>query len=531
MQRRKFLVGVGAATAGGAALIGTGAFSRIESQRAVTIEVAEDPDAYLGLDKCDTPNGSYAHLDEHGHLQLLMNPENPHHTGDLEPSNLGAGINSDSQTWFDNVFQICNQGKEAACIHIEDSEDWPRVVDDDFPDDDYSEYDGDRRVDFYLGDDDSASIIGEANAFSLDLGECVCIGLKTNSKGLSDGDELLSVLENEITIVADVDGDCFDDPSPVECEECSFDTSVTTSSEVTVESTNSGGFPAISAFLDIETAAGESGDLTSGDFVLCEDSCEQEVSVEITGEDKPVDFVFALDVTGSMGPYIDGLKNDIQSFIDDLEAEGIDARYALYLFGDDDGSGQEPPAVFLKQDFTSDSSEFKDAVDDTSLGEEVGLGGLIPEDNYEVIITPTCELSFRTGAERAFIDITDAPSDEDPDQNVCGLPEIKQSAIDVLNGDISGFDGFTYFAVSPTRTGTHEKRTIADEVDGTWIELGSDFDPILSAIESEIAGSYRVSYTTTNPVEDGTNRMVVIEIEDPAEGTLYAVTNYTAPST
>ena len=49
MRRRHVLASMGAATAGASALVGTGAFSRVESQRDVTIEVVGDEDAYLGL--------------------------------------------------------------------------------------------------------------------------------------------------------------------------------------------------------------------------------------------------------------------------------------------------------------------------------------------------------------------------------------------------------------------------------------------------------------------------------------------------
>ena len=202
MDRRKFLVGLGSTSIGGSALLGSGAFSRVESQRAVTIQVAEDPDAYLGMDKCriggtETPNSSYAWLDDYGHLAIEMNPENP----TVGESPLGKGINSDSRAWFDNVFQLCNNGKEDICVYIEDDEDWP-----DASDEGYEE----RRVDFYLGGNREGSIIGEENQFVLELGTCVCIGLKTNSKGLSEGDELLDELDNEIRIIADVD--CIDEP-------------------------------------------------------------------------------------------------------------------------------------------------------------------------------------------------------------------------------------------------------------------------------------------------------------------------------
>ncbi|MDR5672522.1 hypothetical protein RH858_05075 [Halalkaliarchaeum sp. AArc-GB] len=208
MDRRRFLVGLGSASVGGSALLGSGAFSRVEAQRSVTIQVAEDPDAYLGMDKCsiggsETPNSSYAHLDGNGHLEILMNPDNP----TIGETDLGEGINSDSRMWADNVFQLCNQGKENACIWIEDYDD--ELSDPPEP------YEDERRVDFYLGDNRDRSIVGEDNAIGLPLGECVCIGLKTNSKGLSEGDELLEELDNEIRIVADVDGDCTFDPEEI----------------------------------------------------------------------------------------------------------------------------------------------------------------------------------------------------------------------------------------------------------------------------------------------------------------------------
>ena len=193
MKRRNFVLGIGAASVGGSALLGSGAFSKVESQRSVTVQVAEDPNAYLGMDKCDTPNGSYVDIDDNGHLEVLMNPDNP----TVGSSPLGEGVNSDSTTWADSVFQICNQGKEDACLWIEDSEDWPTVPE--------GEMDaGERRVDFYLEGDDETSIVGIDNAILLELGACVCIGIKTRTYGLSDGDELLSALDNEVTITADV---------------------------------------------------------------------------------------------------------------------------------------------------------------------------------------------------------------------------------------------------------------------------------------------------------------------------------------
>ena len=201
MKRRTFLASAGSASIGASALISTGAFSRVESDRAVSIAVAEDSDAYLGLDKCDTPNGSYAHPDGKGHLEILMNPENP----TIGDTPLGEGVNSNSTSIFDRVFQICNQGKEAVCVWIEDDDEWPM-------------YDGERRVEFYLEDDRDSTIIGEEHGILLEVGACACIGISVKSHGLEEGDTLLDEIDDQITIIADVDGECA--PANGECVEC-----------------------------------------------------------------------------------------------------------------------------------------------------------------------------------------------------------------------------------------------------------------------------------------------------------------------
>ena len=198
MDRRKFLVGVGGTAIGGSAIIGSGAFTRVESQRRTKIEVAHDKDAYLGLDGCPkSPNSSYTGHDESGHLYVEMSPKNPTDVG-------GYGLNSDSRTYADDVFQICNQGKQPICVWIGDDEEWPY-------------YGDERRVEFYFGssadaDDltDLDSVIGEENAIPLEVGTCVCVGIAAVTKELSEGDQLLEDLGNEIVIHADADAECIE---------------------------------------------------------------------------------------------------------------------------------------------------------------------------------------------------------------------------------------------------------------------------------------------------------------------------------
>lgn len=197
MERRKFILGTGAASLGGSGLIGTGAFSRVESQRQVRVEAAEDPDAYLGLDECDTLHGdNYVEIDDNGHLEVDIG-ENP---------NGGEGVNSNSLTFFDNVFKIRNQGKEKACVWID--ADVKYHPDTSLP-----------LIDFYVLDgDDQRSIRGVEQSIGLGVGDSFCVGIRTYTKNLESGDRLLE--DDRIVVNADVDPDgeidCpqLDDPDP-----------------------------------------------------------------------------------------------------------------------------------------------------------------------------------------------------------------------------------------------------------------------------------------------------------------------------
>lgn len=184
MKRRKFLVGAGSAALGGSALVGSGAFTRVESQRQVTIDVAQDPDAYLGLDECENkPNNSFAHLDDDGHLTIDMSASNPTAAG-------GEGVNSDSRTQFDNVFEICNQGKQNVKYWIEAE---PA----------YETDTGEDAVQFYFDSRPDTRVDQEDVLTDLNVGHCHCIGIQTVTKGLSDGDSLVE--DDEIVIHAFAD--------------------------------------------------------------------------------------------------------------------------------------------------------------------------------------------------------------------------------------------------------------------------------------------------------------------------------------
>jgi hypothetical protein len=103
MQRRKYLAAIGSLAAGGAAVMGTGAFSSVSTARTVNVRVATDENSYLGL----KPTGDRA-SQEKGQLKL-----------DFSGSSTGAmGLNPNSRTEFLDVFEIENQGENPAFVAV-----------------------------------------------------------------------------------------------------------------------------------------------------------------------------------------------------------------------------------------------------------------------------------------------------------------------------------------------------------------------------------------------------------------------------
>lgn len=200
MKRRNFLIGVGGAAIGGSAILGSGAFSRVESQRAVTIAVAADPDAYLGMSVIEGSLNStnFVSLDENGHLEIDVGDFGADGGYDYET---GLGVNSNSFTYFDDLFRLCNQGKADAMISYElpdppaDSgigSDWEA------PDPDYDE----QVVAFYfVRDDGTRVIVEEGEEVPLPVGECDNVGLRTVTKGI-DAD-IGELVDGDVVITAD----------------------------------------------------------------------------------------------------------------------------------------------------------------------------------------------------------------------------------------------------------------------------------------------------------------------------------------
>ncbi len=118
MKRRKFLIGAGALAAGGAAALGSGAFTSVEADRDISVEVTGDNNALVRL----TP---VVHR-----IENVPNEDRPvYFDGGIEDGTLGidtsrslaSGVNANAVTWLGTP----NFDEQSGWVGInEDNIDW-----------------------------------------------------------------------------------------------------------------------------------------------------------------------------------------------------------------------------------------------------------------------------------------------------------------------------------------------------------------------------------------------------------------------
>jgi hypothetical protein len=181
----------------------------------VSIQVANDAEAYLGFKEMETRNSdNYFSYDNDGHATIDIG-EHDDFEGEEGGAQPGEGVNSDSFTYFDGMFLLCNQGKADAEVSYTLPRDengepiYPegREYDDwEAPDEDYDE----KVVAFYYvqrdGDEvTNRRIIDEGEPLELGLGECSEIGVRTVTKGV-DATVDAPLIDGDVVVEADSPG-------------------------------------------------------------------------------------------------------------------------------------------------------------------------------------------------------------------------------------------------------------------------------------------------------------------------------------
>jgi hypothetical protein len=265
------------------------------------------------------------------------------------------------------------------------------------------------------------------------------------------------------------------------------------------------------------------GNLRPDNVKVFEDGKEAKIlDFRGVGQGRPVDIVFVMDVTESMQPYIDAVKQNVIAFAQDLQSNSRDYRLGLVTFEDYVVSAYPDCNCAYRNSFTSDVKQFSDWVG--SL--HAGGGGDIPEDQLDALAY-AAKFPFRPEAEGIIIIVTDAPPHHDGDGSADTSHDQAfwdHHARGVQVTDLTGTkvaamlkkNGLTLYGVVPPPFIAPEYQEIVDATHGRSYNIiteESRFPSLVREIGHSIATEYSLTYRTPRPIEDGTNRSVELKID------------------
>ncbi len=269
------------------------------------------------------------------------------------------------------------------------------------------------------------------------------------------------------------------------------------------------------------------GNLRPDNVKVFEDGKEAKIlDFRGVGQGRPVDIVFVLDVTESMQPYIDAVKQNVIAFAQDLQANSRDYRLGLVTFEDYVVSAYPDCNCAYRNSFTSDVKQFTDWVGTL----HAGGGGDIPEDQLDAL-SYAAKFPFRPEAEGIIIIVTDAPPHHDGDGSADSAHDQAfwdhhtrgQQVTDLTGTKVAEQlkkNGLTLYGVVPPPFIAPEYQEIVDATHGRSYNIITEegrFASLVREIGHSIATEYSLTYRTPRPIEDGTNRSVQLKIDYNSE--------------
>jgi Mg-chelatase subunit ChlD len=245
------------------------------------------------------------------------------------------------------------------------------------------------------------------------------------------------------------------------------------------------------------------------------------------GQGRPVDIVFVLDVTESMQPYIDAVKQNMINFAQDLAQNHRDYRLGLVTFEDYVVSAYPDCNCAYSKTMTADVQKFTDWVGTL----HAGGGGDIPEDQLDALAYAST-LPFRPEAQGIIILITDAPphvAGDGPDRTGDSAyrlhhPDASADVTEETGTSVAAKlskNGLTLYAVAPPPFIAPQYQEVVQATRGRLYNIVTEenrFSELVREIGHSIATEYSLSYLTPRPIEDGTNRSVELRLNYSGQG-------------
>jgi outer membrane protein OmpA-like peptidoglycan-associated protein/Mg-chelatase subunit ChlD len=192
----------------------------------------------------------------------------------------------------------------------------------------------------------------------------------------------------------------------------------------------------------------------------------------------PVDFVFVIDITGSMQKYIDATKNYISTFTTSLKRRGIDYRIGLILFSDIVEKVYQPTdnvMTFLRW-----------------LNPIRSYGGGDEKENALEALAEACNLNYRPAANRVVVIITDAPYHQLGEH---GEGHSRFTTKTIIKKLID--KEIRVFSIVPPKLTEYQR--ISKATRGNYFDIDYPFSTILDNFSNQLTNLYAIRYRTDLP--------------------------------
>lgn len=194
------------------------------------------------------------------------------------------------------------------------------------------------------------------------------------------------------------------------------------------------------------------------------------------------DIVFIVDISASMGSYIDNVIANLDGFIERITSSGVD--FSLGLVSYSDTSAGEP---ITKWGFTSDGAAFKNNM--ITMRSHMLAGGDINESGLEAIKDSSngaLSLPLRTNSTKQFILITDAPVHDNAMDGDSGdglsVYDIDDVAAELAASNIK----LTVVGPLTGQPNTQLKR-LSEPTGGGYLNISGSFSAQLDGLAGQIA--------------------------------------------
>ncbi|TAL67278.1 MAG: VWA domain-containing protein [Bacteroidetes bacterium] len=252
--------------------------------------------------------------------------------------------------------------------------------------------------------------------------------------------------------------------------------------EITITNVDITKFPVIKVIVEAYNKAGLPLDtLYANNLTVLENGIEKPViGVEkITVKERvPVDFVFAIDKTGSMQKYIDAVRRNLTNFTNSLLKRGIDYRIGLIYFSD---------YVERTYDLTDNVGAFLGWLDEVKA-----YGGGDEKENALEAMSEATKMKFRPSANKVLVLITDAPYHQKGEKGDGITSFTTESIIEHLNNE-----QVRVFSIVPPKLQNYLQ--IAKSTRGNFFDIDYPFSTILDNFSSQLTNLYALKYRTDQP--------------------------------